>query len=265
MSISHSIPEIEYPESDGLPMGETDLHRKWIQYIDDVLCQRYRGERVYIGSDLLIYYEEGHPTRFLVPDNFVVLNCDTTMRRVFKTWEECRVPDVVFEVTSRSTSDRDQAFKLVTYEQIGVKEYFMYDPSQSYLEESLQGFRLEQGSFLQIPETKNAINHHAIDCQTLGIRLSLDEERLVLSDILSGERLLTEAETERQAKEAERQAKEVERQAKEAERQAKETERRAKETEREAKEKEIASRTAAEARIAELEAEIRALRQERDK
>ena len=251
MSISHPLQEIDYPESDGLPMGETDLHRKWIQYIDDVLCQRYRGQRVYIGSDLLVYYEEGRPTRFVVPDNFVVLNCDPAMRRVFKVWEEGCVPDVVFEVSSRSTIDMDEVSKLVIYEKIGVKEYFLYDPSGSYRDESLQGFRLKDGSLTQISEVDGIANERAIDCLSLGIRLSLDDERLVMTDIRSGTRLLTEAETERHEKLIERQATETERQAKELERQA--------------KEKEITARIAAEARIAELEAENRALKQKRNR
>ncbi len=243
MSLPQPIQEIDYPESDGLPMGETELHRRWIQYIDDLLCQRYRGQQVYVGSELLVYYEEGQPLRFLVPDNFVVLHCDPSMRRVFKIWEEGCVPDVVFEVSSRSTSQVDQILKLRAYQQIGVKEYFLYDPSEAYLNESLQGYRLQQGAFSEIPEIKDRTNNKAIDCLTLGIRLSLDDERLVLTDIGTGAKLLTEAETERQAKEAERQAKEKERQAKEAE---------------------IVARRAAEARIAELEAEIRVLKQGRN-
>ena len=34
--------EVEYPETDGRPMGETDLHREWMQRIIDLLKYRYR-------------------------------------------------------------------------------------------------------------------------------------------------------------------------------------------------------------------------------
>ena len=107
MSTVKVPPEIEYPESDGKPMGETELHRDWTIRILDILRQRYRGQAVYVASDLLLYYEEGSPTKFIVPDCFVVLNCATHRRRTFQTWKEGRFPDVVIEVTSRSTSRTD--------------------------------------------------------------------------------------------------------------------------------------------------------------
>jgi hypothetical protein len=46
---------IEYPEWDGQPMGETDLHRDWMVRILDILRYRYRGNRVYVASNLLVY------------------------------------------------------------------------------------------------------------------------------------------------------------------------------------------------------------------
>ena len=125
--------QVEYPESDGKPMGETDLHRDWMIRILEILRYRYRGQRVYVASNLLVYYEEGLPRKFVVPDDFVVLDCDPHRRRVFKTWEEGRVPDVVFEVTSRGTRSDDESFKPQIYERLGVQEYFLYDPSNEYL------------------------------------------------------------------------------------------------------------------------------------
>jgi hypothetical protein len=45
---SVTIPnEIEYPESDGKPMGETDLHRDWMVRILEIFRQRYTGQRVH--------------------------------------------------------------------------------------------------------------------------------------------------------------------------------------------------------------------------
>lgn len=73
----------------------------------EILRQRYRGQRVYIASDLLVYYEEGNPAKFIIPDDFIVLDCDPGRRRIFKTWEEKRVPDVIFEVTSHSSRRMD--------------------------------------------------------------------------------------------------------------------------------------------------------------
>ena len=59
MSLVTTFPEIDldYPESDGKPMAETDVHLEWMISLRDVLKRRYHGRRVYIGANLLVYYE----------------------------------------------------------------------------------------------------------------------------------------------------------------------------------------------------------------
>ena len=34
----------------------------------EIFTQRYTGQHVYIASDLLLYYVEGTPTKYVVPD-----------------------------------------------------------------------------------------------------------------------------------------------------------------------------------------------------
>ncbi len=125
---------------------------------------------------------------------------------MFKTWEEAKAPDVVFEVTSRSTKQDDESFKPQIYERIGVKEYFLYDPTSDYLQPSLQGYRLHgDEGFVAITTSEDG----SLACKTLGILLSLDDQDLVMSDGASGDVLLTEAEAERAAREVERAAREA--------------------------------------------------------
>ncbi len=234
-------PEIEYPESDGKPMGETELHRDWTIRILDILRQRYRGQAVYVASDLLLYYEEGSPTKFIVPDCFVVLNCATHRRRTFQTWKEGRVPDVVIEVTSRSTSRTDMVDKPIIYEVMGVQEYFLFDPTSDYLESSLQGYRLIDGQFREIPHINGRLR-----CLALGVDLSVHDQDLQIIDFETGIEQLTEAKFEQAARlEAEL---------------GRESERLAKERELAAKDREQAARVAAEDRVRELEEELRRLK-----
>lgn len=241
MSTVTAPPEIDYPESDGKPMGETELHRDWTIRILDIFRQRYRGQSVYVASDLLLYYEEGSPTKFVVPDCFVVRNCATHLRRSFQTWKEGRVPDVVIEVTSRSTSRTDTVDKPIIYEMMGVQEYFLYDPTSDYLESSLQGYRLIDGQFREIPPINGQLR-----CLTLGVDLSVHDQDLQIIDFETVVEQLTEAQFEQAARlQAE---------------QGRERERREKEREREAKEREQAARVAAEGRVRELEDELRRLR-----
>jgi len=55
-----------------------------MNWICDVLSYRYRDQRVYVSCNLLLYYSEGNPHDFVVPDDFVVLDCDPSARRVYK-------------------------------------------------------------------------------------------------------------------------------------------------------------------------------------
>ena len=215
MSTLFSRVEMDYPESDGKPMGETDWHIDAIIRLRDMLRLRYRGEQVYVGSDLLVYYVEGEPRRFVVPDVFVVLDCDPKDRRTFKVWEEKRTPDIVFEITSRSTAREDEVFKPKFYEQIGVKELFLFDPTGDYLVPQLQGFRLVDGALAAMSRQNDQLHS-----EVLGVDISIHDAKLQLIDSRTGSEVLTGEEFERQAKEVERHAKEVERQAKEVERQA---------------------------------------------
>jgi Uma2 family endonuclease len=199
------IQKFEYPETDGRPMGETDIHIEWMIRIRDMLKYRYRGQRVYVASNLLVYYEAGNPARYLVPDNFVVLDCDPGRRRTYRIWEEGKAPDVVIEVTSVSTRREDESFKAQIYARLGVKEYFLYDPTSEYLDPPLRGFRLEGDEFGRIRENETGV----LVCETLGLTFGLEGEDLVLRDCRTGDVLQTEAEAAEAARAAERQAREA--------------------------------------------------------
>lgn len=218
MSLIQTNLETEYPETDGKPMGETDVHRWWMAWIFDVLSHRYRGEQVYVSCNLLLYYSEGNPHEFVVPDDFVVKECDPGPRRTFKTWEEGKAPNMAFEVTSRGTRRDDQVYKPQVYAKIGVKELFLYDPTAEYLTPPLQGFRLTDAGQVEIEPDESG----SLQSAELEMKLCLEEGQLVMYDSHSGQRLLTEAETERErAAEAEERAAE-ERERADAERAARE-------------------------------------------
>lgn len=189
--------EVEYPESDGKPMGETDLHRMWMIRIYDILKWRYRDQRVYVGSDLLVYYTEGIPRHLIVPDVFVVINSEPGPRRVYKVWEEGAPPQVVFEVTSRRTRREDRTDKPGIYGRIGVEELLLFDPTSDYLKPQLQGFRFENGEPVQLGRDEAGALHSRV----LGLRLAQQGRSLEMFDAQTGARQLTEAEAEREAKE----------------------------------------------------------------
>jgi len=200
MSLIRTKFAVEYPDSDGDPMGESDWHIDWTIRLRDLLKWRYRDRQVYVGSDLIIYYQEGEPLRSIVPDGFVVLGHSPHLRRIFKTWDEDnRVPDVAFEFTSLSSKIKDTVQKPEIYASIGVTEYFIYDCEREYLNPPLQGFRLDGDHYEAIERDADS----AFQCQTLGLKLRIEGDKLAIYDSVTGKQLLTEAEAEAERAEAE--------------------------------------------------------------
>jgi len=96
--------QIFYPESDGKPMAETDLHREIMIWIIHLLQRFLAGQRAYVSGNLLIYYEQGNPRKSVAPDCFVVWGVESRYRVNYKLWEEGQAPQVVFRFRPRPLS-----------------------------------------------------------------------------------------------------------------------------------------------------------------
>ena len=193
-------------------MGETDEHREAMIRHIQILQEYYQGRQVYVSGDLLVYYEQGNPRKYVVPDAFVVKGISPRRRRVYKIWVERKAPDAVIETTSRKTRRKDTVDKPQLYASLGIKEYFLFDPDHEYLDPPLQGHRLSGGAYAQIERDPAGF----LESQELGLRLRVEGEHLRFYRLDTGEQLLTPA--ERAAAETERADREAEaRQAAEAE------------------------------------------------
>jgi Uma2 family endonuclease len=182
--------EVYYPESDGKPMAETDVHRDWMFLIIECLKAHYRGKRVYVSGNLLIYYEEGNPKKLVAPDVFAVLECEQRRRRIFKIWEEGKGPDFILETTSRKTRREDQGPKPLLFAKLRVPEFFLYDPLAEWLKPPLQGFRLTNGDYEPIrPEPDGSLVS-----RQLGIRFILENGELAMFDVKTGQRIFSDGE-----------------------------------------------------------------------
>ncbi len=185
-----SIPwqkEIDYPESDGRPMGETEDHINEIVDLVAALRQRFLDAAdVYVGADLLLYFVEGNPARCVCPDVLVTVGIPRApARRSYFLWKEGRPPSMVIEVTSEG-SRREDVEKKRIYAEIGVEEYFLDDPLGDYLKPALQGFRLVKGRYEPIePDAQGRLLS-----RTTGLLLRREGQRVRLSDARTGEPLL---------------------------------------------------------------------------
>lgn len=181
-----------YPESDGQPF-DGDLHRDLTAYLIRALGRRYRDEPdVYVTGNLFLYFSKGNPRAVVAPDLFLVKGVPKGRRRIYKLWEEGRVPSLVIELTSDSTPDEDAFKKKDIYERLGVAEYFLFDPYKDYLRPSLQGHRLTDGRYRPIePEADGSLRS-----LTTGLLLRREGEMLRLVDGVTGEPLPWEEEVD---------------------------------------------------------------------
>ncbi len=171
--------EVCYPESDGQPVAETDVHRQLMFELISMLQAFFRDDpHVYISGNLFLYYQEGNPRQVVAPDVFVVLGVPDQLRRIYKLWEEGVVPAVVFELTSRSTRREDLRSKYDLYERLGMREYFLFDPLDEYLRPPLQGYRLHQGRYRPLAVEADG----ALRSAALGLALHARGEQLRLYD-----------------------------------------------------------------------------------
>ncbi len=146
--------EVDYPVSDGRPVGETDQHRdELLYYAVDVLRHHFRrSPDVYVSGNNFLYYGRGDPSAVVSPDAYVVRGVAGHQRDVFKVWEEGgHRPVFVLEITSRKTRNEDRRAKKQRYElDLQVPEYFLWDPRAEWVGEGLVGFALRDGRYVEL-------------------------------------------------------------------------------------------------------------------
>ncbi|HVC96955.1 MAG TPA: Uma2 family endonuclease [Pirellulales bacterium] len=215
--------DVVYPSSDGRPVAETPIHRKNLLGTIDVLEEWFDAEsQVYVSGNMFIYYVEGDKWKHVSPDVFVVRGIPKDKPRdYYLVWEERAVPDLVIEMTSKSTCDEDVDWKLPLYRDVlKVREYFLFDPHREYLEPPLQGYRLRAGTYERVSALAGRL-----PSEVLGLHLEADGDELRLYDPRGSRWLPTSKEERARAKTERKRADEQQARA-EAERKRAEAERR---------------------------------------
>ena len=109
-----------------------------------------RPDAFVAGNMELYYNRQGAPVSKLAPDLMVVFGAAGRPRSSFRIWEQGKAPDFVLEVVSRSTWRRDRGRKKEIYASIGVREYWLFDPTGAYFKPRLEGYRLEHGAYVAL-------------------------------------------------------------------------------------------------------------------
>ena len=189
---------IIYPETDGLPMTESDIARDYLLYAIEVLEYYFRHQyQVYVSGNLYICYEQGVPDAVVSPDVFVIFGANKQKRTSYKVWEENgKTPSWVLEVTSASTRNTDSKEKPQKYAQMKVAEYFQYDPTGDYLKpHQLKGFRLVKGKYEPMPLEFLEDGVISIVSEALGLELRVISGQLRFYDPVADQLLPSYAQT----------------------------------------------------------------------
>jgi Uma2 family endonuclease len=125
-----SVPEIEYPDSDGQRIAESTLQFDWIAKLYGNLDALFLdAPNVFVAGDLLWYPVEGRPDVRTAPDVLVAFGRPKGRRGSYKQWREGGIaPQVVFEVLPPDDRPEQLQGKINFYERYGVEEFYWYDP-----------------------------------------------------------------------------------------------------------------------------------------
>ena len=195
--------DIIYPSSDGEPVAETYIHLYAILTTLEVLKQYLSGQQGTVLANQFMYYSQGLPRMRVAPDVMVIFNVEPGGRDNYKIWKEKEVPQVIFEMTSPGTKNQDQEFKKTLYEQLGVKEYWLFDPKGEWIPEQLKGYRLRNTVYEVIEDNRSEPLQLQlkVEGQLIGFYREDTGKKLLIPEELAT--ALQEKETELQEKETE--------------------------------------------------------------
>ncbi|MHC5599810.1 MAG: Uma2 family endonuclease [Nostoc sp.] len=173
--------DVFYPSSDGEPLAESYVHLRAFLATLEVLRQYLLDRQATVLSNQFLYYAQGFPRLRVAPDVMVIFNVAPGGRDNYKIWEEGQVPVVIFEMTSEGTKNQDTGFKKTLYEQLGVLEYWLFDPKGEWIKEQLQGYRLRGEVYEPITDSR---------CEPLQLRLQIEGQLIGFYREDTGEKLL---------------------------------------------------------------------------
>jgi Uma2 family endonuclease len=186
-----TIPDPRFPDQDGRFMGDTDFHFAALIWLREAL-QDYliRPPGWYVASNLILYWDVNDPKKRRDPDILVARGVGSHFRRSFRVWEEGTLPCALFEVASKRTWREDVGPKRTLYAQLGIREYFIFDPEGKYVRPPLQGFRLRKGTYARIKPAADG----GLMSKEVGLRMAPEGPMLRLIDAATGEPIPTRQE-----------------------------------------------------------------------
>ena len=132
------------------PEMESDLHLLQIMVLLQCLKGLWRERNdYYAAGNMTLYYSPAMVKNrdFRGPDFLVVKDVENYPRRSWTVWEEgWKFPNLVIEILSDTTAKVDRTTKKDLYAELGIEEYFWFDPVTL----EFVGFSLVNGDYQRI-------------------------------------------------------------------------------------------------------------------
>ncbi|MCY3841205.1 MAG: Uma2 family endonuclease, partial [Gammaproteobacteria bacterium] len=136
-----------------------------------------------------LLFERGNPAAVMAPDLLVSFGAGGHARSSYKLWQE-PVPDLVMELLSPKTWRRDVEAKPGLYEELGVREFWLFDPIGK-LPRPVNGWRLDADVYAPMPSLPDGGYRSTV----LNLDLVADGDGFRFRDPATGELLPDHAET----------------------------------------------------------------------
>jgi Uma2 family endonuclease len=152
---------LDFPEEALMPESKTHLVLRTFLFR---LLRFALGPAHRVGSEQFLYWNAADTSVSLAPDAMVRLNVPDAQFASWKTWEEGGVPDLAVEIVSNSDrADAKWDEKFPDYRAIGVKELVRFDPAAP------EGTRLRVWDRVREDLVERLIGEDRTPCLTLGL------------------------------------------------------------------------------------------------
>ena len=89
--VQHRATEVFYPESDGQPIAESEVHRNLLWDLISALSYWLEGRPdARVSGNLLVYYVEAQPRHVICPDVFIAFGSHKRLLENYRTWRDGR-------------------------------------------------------------------------------------------------------------------------------------------------------------------------------
>ena len=132
--IDYASLEYDPDEPEPLPdaMEQDPILRDFMHVLADHCTDSDRSLDNFLSSNTILCYDRNDLNARVQPDCYLAFGVDVRAirrRKMYLTWEAGKPPDFALEVGSESTSENDITRKRLIYAQIGIPEYWLFDPT----------------------------------------------------------------------------------------------------------------------------------------